>query len=485
MPEETVKLDSNQSTKQRSAARSLFRFRKARPFSEVFVCTISQEEVNGVHVKRTRSDMAISPTTISTDEEAKVFFKKLGAKCPVIVLLDKSKYLLNVFEIPQALPEEMDAMLSLEVEAHLPAEYGPVEISYLRLPCSREGYQKYQVYICRRQILEDYISLLTGLGIKANFFLPSVVVWHAIYESLEVGIDLCVAAIGADKFEAVEKGRNEEFSIRTIQADKDHQDSAWVGRGLIECVRPLLTRTRPEVLPLKIGWIGQGCPHYISNGRLAFTEIAPHLKGRHGGKNKEVNSNLFLTVTARALLMLRYPEVLAKNNMLPRALTARRQQKSQYQRLTMAAASFLLALILVFSALKIAIFRYRAVSDGLSQKIAVIKTEGESVGHRIKQLKAIWAAWETSNNFSNVLAGLYKATPPGITYSQVELNEEGEIRLRGQAESLSLPFLAPERLETQPMFEQVLLKDAGQSKRASGSITEFRIDCTLRCGEGR
>ena len=98
---------------------------------------------------------------------------------------------------------------------------------------------------------------------------------------------------------------------------------------------------------------------------------------------------------------------------------------------------------------------------------------------RIEQLRAVRAARSTDRDFYRVLSGLYEATPEGVSYSQVNLGAEGGLHLRGQAESLAMPFLLPERLEAQEAFEQVLLQDAGQVKKAGGSVTEFRIDCRL------
>jgi len=124
-------------------------------------------------------------------------------------------------------------------------------------------------------------------------------------------------------------------------------------------------------------------------------------------------------------------------------------------------------------------FRYGRVRRSLGERISAIRAEGQTIGRRIEQLRAVRAARSTDRDFYRVLSGLYEATPEGVSYSQVNLGAEGGLHPRGQAESLAMPFLLPERLEAQEAFEQVLLQDAGQVKKAGGSVTEFRIDCRL------
>jgi hypothetical protein len=148
----------------------------------------------------------------------------------------------------------------------------------------------------------------------------------------------------------------------------------------------------------------------------------------------------------------------------------------------MAAIFFCAALAIAFAALRVSLTRSQALEADLSAGIARIKSDGEAVERQIRQLAAVRSARASRNDLSRVAAGLVEATPPEVTYSQIELTETGRLRLLGQATSLSMPFLMPERLEKQPAFRDVMLYDAGQQKRAEGSVAEFRIECNLRRG---
>jgi hypothetical protein len=168
--------------------------------------------------------------------------------------------------------------------------------------------------------------------------------------------------------------------------------------------------------------------------------------------------------------------------LLPQATRTRRENARRHRHLAVTAALFVMSLMMVYGALRVASARLAAQERALQPQIGAIRADGEEIGQRLRQIEALRAVRQTRNDLRDVIAGLYAVTPPGVTYSQVELDEHGGLRLRGQAENAALPFELPERLEKYPAFEAVILQDAGQAKRDAGSITEFRIDARLRRG---
>jgi hypothetical protein len=166
-------------------------------------------------------------------------------------------------------------------------------------------------------------------------------------------------------------------------------------------------------------------------------------------------------------------------NLLPRRLVLAAKARAVYRTLAVAGASLLLAVVLLYSALQIAIHRYRRVNEDLTERIGRIKAEGEAVGWQIAQLEAVRSLRASSGDLLEIIAGLTEGTPREITYSDVELLDSGDIRLHGQAESVSLPFLLPENLQKQPQFKRVVLQSVGQKQQGAGSATDFRMDCEL------
>lgn len=236
---------------------------------------------------------------------------------------------------------------------------------------------------------------------------------------------------------------------------------------------------RDAARPLVVGWLGSSCPTHPANGRVVFRNMNEQL-GQITGDLGTLESCPLLCAGAESLICSRQEQWIQTSNIAPREIIVRRQQRALYRNMAVGAGAMVLAVVLIHMAFKIGTIRCRNINSRLSGETALIKTEGEAVGWRIQQLEAIRAARATHGDFHDILAGLYGATPEGVTYSYVELAENGRICLRGQADSLSLPFLLPERLERELLFENAALRDAGQTARGTGSVTEFRVDCNLR-----
>jgi hypothetical protein len=177
---------------------------------------------------------------------------------------------------------------------------------------------------------------------------------------------------------------------------------------------------------------------------------------------------------------------LQTSNLLPSEIRRRQQQLALRKSVLWAASLLVLTCALAYMAMRTMVHRYQERIGQLSTKIESIRKEGEAVGRRIEQLEAMRAARVTGSDFQSIIAGLYDSSPPNLTYSGVELDEQGKLRLQGQAESLATAFLLPEQLEKNGTFKEVQPGDASRSRKGEGTVVEFRVDCKLnRKGSGQ
>jgi len=247
---------------------------------------------------------------------------------------------------------------------------------------------------------------------------------------------------------------------------------------LAECIRSLVAQASPESFPLTIGWIGKRCKIPIAAGSVILKEIEPTYEHVFCGE-KEVDHETFMDAAAFALATHCPVSLLNTVNLIPKTIRDKRLQSTIRRNVIGGLGILFTALLLAYVAIEIAIRRYDSVFTDTNSKVLAIKANGEKIGRRIEQLEAIRAARSTRNDLYHILDALHRATPSDISYSNVELNENRQLRLRGQAKSLALPFLLPQELEKERAFSGVVLKDAGQVKKSGGTITEFRIECTL------
>jgi hypothetical protein len=288
--------------------------------------------------------------------------------------------------------------------------------------------------------------------------------------------DLLGARLSPAQLEIASCDAHHVLTVRTLQ----QTHGADCQNALIECVRSLLSEKGQADSTLTIGWLDGQCPLQVSNQRITIQHAAELLPAACSLDASPGQSLDLLHLASTILLEAESSQYAHAANLLPQPLLRHRRWQASSRSLFFAAGLCIFALVLGIGALKISTHRYRVCCDELARRIAAIKTQGESVGMRIDQLETLRLARRSGNDFYRILTGLYHATPPGLSYNQVELTEDGVVRLHGQADSLELPFLLPERLEKEPPFTNVLIHDAGRSRRGEGSVAEFRITCKLK-----
>ena len=452
-------------------------------FSEVCVCDTSAGTVRAVHAFRKGQQVHAVEIDLHGHGGAAGLRRRLGGKCPVIVLLPRSCYLIRELQIPKVLPEEIPAVLSLEVEAAMPPDLGDCEISYRRLENAGEAQQRYEVYVARREALRECLSPMEQLGVVVDFAVPSAVLWRLIFDLAPNAEVLAAAGAPGRQLEAAALMANGSLAVRAIQDSGEADASPNLETGFVEFLRSSLAQSGPDRPSLVVGWIGDRCPTYSMNGRVTFQDMNERLTGPQAGLGNEGADLRLLRVAGLALLGCRDEELLGAGNMLPATVVAERKKKAVYRSAVVGAGACVIGLLLLLAAAQVQIARCQRVVADIDGRMARVGAEGQEVGLRLRQLEAVRAAAATHAVFADILKGLHEASPPEVSFSSVDLREDGEIRLRGQTPSLAVPFLLPAKLEEQPMFEQASLKDAGQVKKVQGSVTEFNMSCRLTRSE--
>ena len=146
----------------------------------------------------------------------------------------------------------------------------------------------------------------------------------------------------------------------------------------------------------------------------------------------------------------------------------------------MAAAASLAGMLLIQASLWILNMRCRSAVADLDGRIASIRRQGETTESRLKQLSAVAAASNRQDEFQQLLAALYQFTPPGVSYSEIAMDETGIVRLHGQALSMGQPFMLPSALDGKGPLSHVVVKSAGLSKTGGGTIAEFKAELMLK-----
>ena len=385
-------------------------------------------------------------------------------RCLSVALLSRSDYLLKILEIPSLEPEEVKSALTLETEAALPADLGAFELAYHPLPCPRNGYRRYEVYVAASGDLAAWLQRFSSAGVAIDAVLPTAVAWRELLAE-HPDTRVLLTRLGIDDIEIAAANADGSLSLRAVPGVGDENALA---SDVLSSLAPFLDAADPDGGQPTIGWIGDGG---LPLEGVAVRELT----------DSEGKASSLAFCLARSLATTN----LDCCNLLPAHQQIAKRWRDVLRSALVACGVMLLAMLLAVAAVHVSLGRHRAALDDVESRIAAIRTEGESIGRTLEQLAAIHAARQTRDDFARVLEGLLEATPPGVSYSQIDLRNSLDLSLHGSSSSLSVAFVLPQALERQPAFRQVLLRDAGQTSAATGITAEFSVQCRLARGGTR
>jgi len=381
------------------------------------------------------------------------------------ILLPRNCYLTRLLELPATSKAETQTMVRLEVEAWLPPEYGPAEVSYRCLSRSPQNVLL-EVYILRQS------DAARCAGCVPRLIIPSAAIWPLLRGCCQMDA-LLVIPHGGDVYEVVGPDANGACPTRLITAPP-----AALTDTLAECARSMTPFARP-ICPA-LAWLGQP-PRGVSD-RFHCVDVLAGLRGNTDLPSEGDDPAIATLLAAGAIVLNpQYEGLLGHVNLLPQSFIARAQRRQTVGWLFLSTATLALAILLFTAALRLSAWRHASRLAELHATMAGIRTESESIQEQLQHLQLVAATQATHTVFPRILAALLEASPDaGLSYGQLDVNADGRVRLHGQAQSLALPFLLPQRLEALPQVKDVLLRDAGQVKKGAGSVTEFSLEFTFQ-----
>lgn len=480
----------------------------------VLLCSVAGDELSAVwcqakssgrDAKHGKKLPKVSRHELANAEQTKAMLRKAGSECPVILVLPRSQYLTREFLLPVVAEDEVPGMVALEAEAEAPPGMEEIEVAYRAVGEPLDGRQRYEVFFARQTGLADLLSQADTLGLAFDHILPNSVLLEWLFDQPGISLQMLVYTSGPDQLELAVRKTDGRLTVRTL-------GSIAAGRSRLAQVISEMTRgTQIEGQgPVSLAWldltpeesgVGDAFPWLDEQGIATddlfdndpvFAKIAGTGDGAAENKKDDKGPSSahedeasrtcqwgYLGVMGVGLLESEVRRSVRQVDLMPQSRRNAKVMRRVVVSSLWTGGALVAVLVLVSVGLWLFANRYETHRNQLAEQIQAIEVEGREVSRRIDQLDAMHDAWDRRNLMRDVLAALYEASPPGLEYHQIEVKEDGSCYLRGQAQSVALPFELPERLEAQPIFTDVTLSDAGQARRGAGSVTEFRIDCRV------
>ena len=451
---------------------------------DVLICSVADKVV---HAMLCRAGGAGKPShvtwhTLQDESQVRGVLKQAGASCPVILVLPRSRYLVKELTLPAVADDEIVGMVALEAEAAAPPGMDEIEVAYRKVGELPDGQIRYEIFIARRSALADVLAQADDLKLLCDRVIPNTVL---IEQLLLLARDQCPPVLVYESQPGVLElaALNINGHVMARSVGPSVQAQTCLPQLIGELVRSGQIVSEPDGASA-VGWLGP-VPKWC--GQSSDSMWLKHRPVTLAGASRPSDASCGSDGVAVYLMALGQAYLYAGKSGRPFKTVelmpqARRQAKFMARAVesaVWACGGVVVAMLLVSLALWLLAGRYTQYRDALVDQVGAIEKEGVEVQLQVEQLEAMHATWGRRNLMRDVLTALYDATPEGVTYRQVDVKEDGVCHLRGQAQSMALPFELPELLEKQAIFTDILMVDVGQEKRGAGSVVQFRIDCRV------
>jgi len=408
--------------------------------------------------------------TLDSAEDARSIQRRMGRRGQVALVLPKSTYLVRRMTVPVADIAQQRAMIQLEMEAVLPHHFGPFELAWRCLHDSTSEGQAVEAYVIKRTHLDAQLEQFVHLNLRPHVVLPSAVILADVLGHVAPA-DLLVAQIAPCVFETAGLNPDNSLTLRTVHVN---------GSGPITASLTDVLRSRVDAgtgRQMRVAWIGQDCPaEAVPDRAIVFEDMTRRFVPETGATGALSSEGILSRLAAISGTSIDC----GSESLLPQNWVEGTRRDALVRSLRDSTVLTLATLILIGAGLEIGTWRHERSLDGLDSQLAQIRVEGETAERRLEQLTIIERANVSRHLFHDVIDTLQGATPAGVRYSSVELTDGPVLRLRGHAESLSLPFTLPQRLEATALLSGVMLEDASQARKAGGTIVEFRLTANVQ-----
>lgn len=442
-----------------------------------------------------------------------------------VAILPRRDWLTRVVELPWAEPEDHAAMLRLEAEASVPAGFGSIETGH-RLISRAGSTAVWEVSIARRAIVEAVVEGCRAFDQELEALVPSSLVWDRLLRRTGFGPQgqLLMAATWGPTLdhegeaEVAFRGGDGSVVVRALRWTPGRAATAANLRTVAEAL--IAAQEAHEVLGEESSLLQNGETDANSTDAAGDARRTAWWKraGKGVGAGSEANSGqgqgapppgVWLVESAEEALALldgasrtstrhilkaasavglgSADDLTAGSaSLLPRGHHQGRQRRAMATQFAVGAASAVCGVALLWGALTVAANRWEAATAELLAVIETIDRDGEEVGEKLERLSAVAEARTSRDDFGSVLLGLHRVTPnQGISFNQVQRSPEGQLQVRGQADSLAMPFELILAMEADAAFRNVSLKDVGQTKKVGGTVVEFRLEAEHVRAPGR
>ncbi|MCK9555401.1 pilus assembly protein PilM [bacterium] len=396
-------------------------------------------------------------------------------------------------ELPSTHEDEIRNMLDLQIGKQTPFSREEVIFDHAVLNISEEGYSKVLLVIIHKDIVERFLNIIHGAGLKTdNIGLSSegLLKWAEIschsrisddsFILMDVDYDSCDFEVIHEKH--IIFSRNISFGMVDFTGNKDEWQKK-ITEQLNHCLYAFQNEF-PEKETLKLVITGADRINEaidIENMKKDLNmaiELVPQFKNIP--ENREFRDDeLSAEVSYPELLglVLTYPE--HDINLIPQELLLEREVKEKGKNLFLCGAYIFLLILLgsVFFLGKI--YSKERYLGQLQDKLENIRPKVEKLESMTEKTMIIEARQKAKDYSLNLIHEIHGLISPDIHLTSIIYDGKTHFTLRGTSKNTSEVFKFVTSLEESGFFINVKAKYATKRNEGDKELTDFEIVCPL------
>ncbi|MEI7998134.1 MAG: pilus assembly protein PilM [Candidatus Omnitrophota bacterium] len=459
------------------------------------VIKIVQAKSSGVVEKVARA----SASDVSLDNLGgvlKTLLNGFDRKAAVICAIPASVVTSKIIEVPSSDPQEIKAIINLQVSRHTPYSREEVLVGFFNLGPGSPNNTKVLLVIAHRNVIKDRLTILEKASLSADkiLFVPEGV--GRLYskglnlkkESAPLGvIDVSLQSVN---FMVVAKGAV-TFSRSIPIGIKQIIESQEIVTKILEEINKSIAAYTSDEGEAAIG------SFVITTDNDVVNNLLPALKE---GLKSEVRIssyvNLIKTGSVKSKLQRDFADdsfldVIApvvsvakcEVNLMPEEMILKKTVERQSKEAIKTVVASLLILILLGATIMSKIyFKDAFLNQNLKARFASQKQEVQNLQGHLNKIKIVRQYLQSRMISLDIIREFYKITPPQIYLSSIVFDESGELMITGISasptgisDSMSQVYSYEKILSGSSFFQKVTRKAMATKKDSGKDVVTFEL----------
>jgi Tfp pilus assembly PilM family ATPase/Tfp pilus assembly protein PilN len=426
------------------------------------------------------------------DTITSIFKDKKWDKQNIIAYLPRHLVTLRILELPSINPKEIDNIVNLHIGQQTPYSREEIVYSYKIVPSEKKGYARVVLVIARRNLIDERMDIMIKASVnpkKMGLGSEGVLHWfNAFYSNnLKLPDSQAIALIDIDSnysdFIVVHKGGLRFSKNILIGANHLIEEKDVYLKKFIDEVGHSLKVFREESNNIEVAKM------FLSGAAINIEDLDKLISAQFNLPCETLstgafkNAPKFISLSPALGLLTKYKGL--EFDLMPHEKRIGQMMEEKRKNLTMTGILFSAIILALSILMAVHINNKNMYIKELKQKIASIKNASDEVDKMRLSIDLFHERLDASGDVLNLLNEVYKTIPKEVYLTSVDVENKGQIDLKGHAVAISDVFKFVTALSTSPFLEKVKNTYATIKEENNNEYADFEITAEYKGSKGR